>query len=201
MLAGQGVIGYSTCAEDGPDADEYAVYAALFAEKVEDKEGKQIVLENATVVHDTFSGNMDRTSIEKLFRLPSIKDAIDDFITKNRKPSVLTDQFKLKATIVLITNSDVKRMFHDSIDGGWDLFHASRKDAASDASLKHPQATTDCSGFDALKACLCKSLPVGRDEYDTRRECPTLLRARTLALNEGRWEPNLHIEWPLRRLL
>src|SRR6476646_2130504 len=103
ILTGQGVSAYRTSAEDGPDADEYAVYAALFAEKVDDKEGKQIVLENATVVHDTFSGNMDQTSIEKLFRLPSIKDAIDDFIKKNRKSSVLTDHFKLKATIVLIT--------------------------------------------------------------------------------------------------
>jgi hypothetical protein len=131
MLTGEGVSGYSICAEDGPDADEYAVYAALFAEKGYDKEGAQLVLENGTVVNDTFSGHMDQTSIEKLFRMPPMKDAIDDFIKKNRKSSALTDQFKLKATIVLITNSDVKRMFHDSIEGGWDLFHTKYPNAIS----------------------------------------------------------------------
>ena len=131
MLTGEGVSGYSICAEDGPDADEYAVYAALFAEKGYDKEGAQLVLESGTVVNDTFSGHMDQASIEKLFRMPPMKDAIDDFIKKNRKSSVLTDQFKLKATIVLITNSDVKRMFHDSIEGGWDLFHTKYPNAIS----------------------------------------------------------------------
>lgn len=131
LLTGQGVNGYSICAEDGPDADEYAVYAALFAEKGDDKEGKQIVLENATVVNDTFSQRMDQKSIEKLFGLPSITDAIKDFLTKNRKSSALADQFRLKATIVLISNSDVKRLFHDSIEGGWDLFHAKYPNANS----------------------------------------------------------------------
>lgn len=131
ILTAQGVSAYRTYAEDGPDADEYAVYAALFAEKGNDKQGTQIVLEEATVVNDSFAGRMDQRSLEKLFGLPSIKDAIDDFIKKNRKSSVLTDQFKLKATIVLITNSDVKRMFHDSIDGGWDLFHAKYPNATS----------------------------------------------------------------------
>jgi hypothetical protein len=51
----------------------------LFAEKLEDQQGAQIVIENATVVHDTFSGHMDQTSIEKSLREPSIKDAIDDY--------------------------------------------------------------------------------------------------------------------------
>ena len=131
MLAGQGVSGYRLYAEDGPEADEYAVYAALFAEKGDDKQGTQIVLQDVTVVNDRFSGRLDQRALEKLFGLPSIKDAINDFVTKNRKSSVLTDQFKLSATIVLITDSDVKRLFHDSIDGGWDLFHA-----------KYPKATS-----------------------------------------------------------
>ena len=130
ILTGQGVSGYRTYAEDGPDADEYAVYAALFAEKGNDKQGTQIVLEDATVVNDTFSKRMDQKSIEKLFGLPS-QDAIQDFVTKNRKSSVLKDQFKMKATIILINNSDVKRLFHDSIDGGWELFHAKYPNATS----------------------------------------------------------------------
>src|ERR1051326_3987755 len=95
MLAGQGVSGYCLYAEDGPAADEYAVYAALFAEKGDDKQGTQIVLQDVTVVNDRFSGRLDQRALEKLFGLPSTKDAINDFVTKNRKSSVLTDQFKL----------------------------------------------------------------------------------------------------------
>ena len=131
ILTGQGVSGYRPYPDDGPDADEYAVYAALFAEKGDDKEGSQIVLQDVTVVNDRFAGRMDQRSLEKLFGLPSTQDAINDFVTKNRKSTILTDQFKLKATIVLITNSDVKRLFHDSIDGGWDLFHAKYPNATS----------------------------------------------------------------------
>lgn len=130
-LPGQATSRCHTLAEYESDPDEYAVYAALFAEKGDDKEGKQIVLENVTVVNDTFSRRMDQRSIEKLFGLPSIRDAIDDFVTKNRKSSVLTDQLKLKASIVLINKSDVERMFHDSIEGGWDLFHAKYPNATS----------------------------------------------------------------------
>ena len=131
ILTGPGVSGHRPYAEDGPDADEYAVYAALFAEKGDDKQGTQIVLQDVTVVNDRFAGRMDQRSLEKLFGPASTKDAIDDFVTKNRKSSVFTDQFKLNATIVLITDSDVKRLFHDSIEGGWDLFHA-----------KYPRATS-----------------------------------------------------------
>src|ERR1051326_7137193 len=78
MLAGQGVSGYRLYAEDGPEADEYAVYAALFAEKGDDKQGTQIVLQDVTVVNDRFSGRLDQRALEKLFGLPSIKDAIKD---------------------------------------------------------------------------------------------------------------------------
>lgn len=163
-LTGQGISGYSICAEHGPDADEYAVYAALFAEKGDDKEGKQVVLENATVVNDTFSQRMDQKSIEKLFGLPSITDAINDFLTKNRKSSVLTDQFKLKATIVLITNSDVKRMFHDSIEGGWDLFHTKYPNANSIHTLSRVGFNKDKTAALVYHTYSCGAL-CGQGQY------------------------------------
>jgi hypothetical protein len=118
---------------------------------------------------------MDQRSIEKLFGLPSITDAIKDFVTKNRKSSVLKNQFKLKATIILITNSDVKRMFHDSIEGGWDLFHAKYPNASSINTLSRVGFSKDKTLALVYYTYSCGGL-CGQGQY-------VLLRKR-----EGQWK-------------
>jgi hypothetical protein len=94
------------------EAERYAIYSVFLNENFEDKPNKLLVIQNQTSKDNYLPEEWGSIKVE-----PSWQAAVDDYKTKNLKPSMIEDKFKVQTKVVLAPSEEIDRLFAEG--GGW----------------------------------------------------------------------------------
>jgi hypothetical protein len=119
---------------------EQEVFEALIAQDSETMASKKLVIKETTSVqmmllsyknYDEFAESLRHGAHD---RDEAFKEALDDFLKKNRTATQIIFATNTLESIELVSNATLKEIFsakHDATPNGWDLFHRRFPDAHS----------------------------------------------------------------------